>query len=117
MRERPAQLKSGEILSNGTKDLLGVEEVASFLDVGPVTIYRRCREGRLPCLKIGRSWRIRREALEEFLRQSERSTTVVGQLSSFITVPDNLIAITQTPDLLHRLDATFFLVGESRGGA
>lgn len=103
-------------MSNGTKDLLDVEEVASFLDVGPVTIYRRCREGRLPCLKIGRSWRIRREALEEFLRQSERSTTVVGQLSSFITVPDNLIAITQTPDLLHRLDATFFLVGESRGG-
>ncbi len=100
----------------GAKDLLDVEEVASFLDVGPVTIYRWCREGRLPCLKIGRSWRIRREALEEFLRQSERPTTTVGQLSTFLTVPDNLIAIAQNLDMLHVLDAAFFLVGEARGG-
>jgi excisionase family DNA binding protein len=104
-----------EVAGNG-KELLHVEEVASFLDVGPVTIYRWCREGRLPCLKIGRSWRIQREALEEFLRQSERSTSITGQLRSFLTVPDNLIAVAQTPDLLHRLDAAFFLVGEARGG-
>lgn len=102
--------------SDGGRELLHVEEVASFLDVGPVTIYRWCREGRLPCLKIGRSWRIRRESLEEFLRQSERSTTITGQLRGFLTVPDNLIAIAQTPELLHRLDAAFFLVGEARGG-
>jgi two-component system NtrC family sensor kinase len=53
------------------KDLLGPEEVAEYLGVGLVTIYRWCREGRLPCLKIGKHWRIHREALEDFLRRSQ----------------------------------------------
>jgi excisionase family DNA binding protein len=54
-------------LSADKKDILGVEEVAEYLGVGTVTVYRWCREERLPCLKIGRSWRIQREALEDFL--------------------------------------------------
>ena len=64
------------------KDLLSAEDVAGYLGVGQVTVYRWCREGRLPCLKIGKSWRIRRTALEDFLRHGERSATLVGQLRS-----------------------------------
>ncbi len=103
-----------EALTKG--DLLSVEEVAEYLGVGQVTIYRWCREGRLPCLKIGKSWRIRRAVLEDFLRQGERSATLVGQLRSFLHVPDNVIGIAENLDLLHRLDAAFFRVGEARGG-
>jgi excisionase family DNA binding protein len=84
--------------------------------VGQVTVYRWCREGRLPCLKIGKSWRIRRAALEDFLRQSERPATLAGQLRSFLTVPDKVIGIAQTPALLRRLDAAFFQVAEAREG-
>ena len=98
------------------KDLLGIEAVAEYLGVGPVTIYRWCREGRLPCLKIGKSWRVRREALEDFLRQGERSASLVGRLRSFLEVPENVIGVTQNLDLLHSLDAAFFRVGEARGG-
>lgn len=98
------------------KDLLNVEEVAGYLSVGPVTVYRWCREGRLPCLKVGRSWRVRREALEDFLRRGERSATLVGQLGAFLTVPDNVLAVAEDRDLLHRLDAAFLGVGEARGG-
>jgi excisionase family DNA binding protein len=96
--------------------LLGVAEVAEYLGVGEVTIYRWCREGRLPCLKIGKSWRIRREALEDFLRRSERSFTLVGQLRSFLEVPDNVLAIAQNREMMWDLDAAFFRVGEARGG-
>jgi hypothetical protein len=31
-------------------------------------------------------------------------------------VPDNVLAIAQNTDILHRLDAAFFQVGEARGG-
>lgn len=95
---------------------MGVADVAEYLGVGEVTVYRWCREERLPCLKVGKSWRIRREALEDFLRRSERSSTLVGQLRSFLEVPDNVLGIAQDRELLHNLDAAFFRVGEARGG-
>ena len=97
-------------------ELLGAEEVAGLLGVKESTIWRWCREGRLPCLKVGKRWRVRREALEDFLREKERSGTLVGQLGSFLRVPDNVLVIAQNLDLLHRLDAAFFRVGEARDG-
>lgn len=100
----------------GEKEILNVDDVGGYLGVGRATVYRWCREGRLPCLKVGKSWRIRRVALEDFLRRGERSATLVGQLRSFLTVPDKVIGIAQTPALLRRLDAAFFQVAETRGG-
>ena len=98
------------------KDLLSAEDVARYFGVGQMTVYRWCKEGRLRCIKLGKHWRIRREALEEFLRQHEHSTTLVGQLGSFLRVPDNVLAIAQNIDVLHRLDAAFFRVGQAQGG-
>jgi excisionase family DNA binding protein len=98
------------------KDLLGVEDVAELMGVGKATIWRWCREGNLPCLKFGKHWLVRREALEDFLRRNERPATLVAQLRSFLQVPDNVLAIAQNRDILHRLDAAFFRVGEAQGG-
>jgi hypothetical protein len=70
----------------------------------------------LPCLKIGREWRIRQEALECFLEQSERSETLVGRLRSFPEVPDNVLSIAQDRQMMHRIDAAFLRVGEAKGG-
>jgi excisionase family DNA binding protein len=99
------------------KDLLDTDDVAAYLGVGSVTVWRWCRDGSLPCLKIGREWRIRREALEGFLKRSERSETLVGRLRSFLEVPDNVLAIAQDREMMHRLDAAFFQVGEAKGGS
>ncbi len=111
----PSKVKDMDKVS-AKKDLLSADDVAGYLGVGPVTVYRWCREGRLPCLKVGKHWRVRREALEDFLMRSERPTTLVGQLGSFLQVPDDVFAIAQNIDLLHRLDAAFFRVCEARGG-
>jgi excisionase family DNA binding protein len=97
-------------------ELLAATDVASMIGVKETTVYRWCKEGKLPCLKVGKHWRVRREALENFLRESERPRTLVGQLDSFLRVPDSVLAIAQNVDILHRLDAAFFRVGESRDG-
>jgi excisionase family DNA binding protein len=97
-------------------ELLAAADVAELIGIKETTVYRWCKEGKLPCLKVGKHWRIRREALEDFLRESERPRTLVGQLDSFLREPDNVLAIAQNIDLLHRLDAAFFRVGEARGG-
>jgi excisionase family DNA binding protein len=110
-------VQNGETVARSTKtELLSAEEVAELLGVKETTIWRWCREGRLPCLKVGKHWRVRREALEDFLRHSERPTSLVGQLSSFLRVPDNVLVIAENLELLHRVDAAFFRVGEAHEG-
>ena len=64
--------------STEKKELLGAEDVAVLMGVKETTVWRWCREGCLPCLKVGKHWRVRREAFEEFLKQQERSTTLYG---------------------------------------
>lgn len=98
------------------EELLGVDEVARYLGVGEVTVYRWCREGSLSCLKIGRRWRIRRGALGDFVRRRERSETLTERISSFLEVSDNVMAIAQNSNLMHRMDAAFLRAGETRDG-
>jgi excisionase family DNA binding protein len=97
-------------------ELLAAADVAGMIGVKETTVYKWCKEGKLPCLKIGKHWRIRRGALEDFLKESQRPRTLVEQLDSFLRVPDNVLVIAQNIDILHRLDAAFFRVGEARGG-
>ena len=108
-------MENGKGTSRRT-ELLAATDVAELVGIKEATVYRWCKEGKLPCLKVGKHWRIRREALEDFLRESERPRTLVGQLNSFLRVPDSVLAIAQTVDILHRLDAAFFRVGEARDG-
>ena len=97
-------------------ELLEVPHIARYLKVSEVTVYRWCKQGRLPCLKLGHSWRVRRSALEDFLERGEHSASLFGQLRSFYRVPDNVLVIAQTHQMLFRLDAAFLGVGEVRGG-
>ena len=101
---------------NANEDLLTVEEVAHRLGVGPVTIYRWCREGRLPGLKLGKVWRVRQGALDEFLRRNERGQTLVSRLNTFYTVPDHVMGTASDARAMRRLDAAFFQIAEARGG-
>lgn len=96
--------------------LLEVPEIARYLKVSEVTVYRWCKQGRLPALKLGHHWRVRRSALEAFLQRGEHSATVFGQLRSFYHVPGSVLAIAKSHEMLFRLDAAFLGVGEARGG-
>ncbi len=44
-------------------ELLTVQEVAAYLRVSRVTVWRWCQQGILPAFRIGRNWRIRRDVL------------------------------------------------------
>jgi excisionase family DNA binding protein len=65
----------GELLDKGeqrtTEALLSAENVAEYFGVKTTTVYRWCKEGRIPCLKIGKHWRMRRGQLVDFLEAEE----------------------------------------------
>ena len=46
-------------------ELLTAQEVAGYFRVSHATVLRWCKEGRIPAFRIGRSWRIRRDKLED----------------------------------------------------
>jgi excisionase family DNA binding protein len=47
----------------GDQDLLTVREVAAYLRVSRVTVWRWCQQGIIPAFQVGRNWRIRRDRL------------------------------------------------------
>ena len=48
--------------------LLTTEEAAALLKIGPATLQRLARAGKIPALKIGKLWRYRKSDLDEWLK-------------------------------------------------
>lgn len=71
--------------SNGTRDneqIMTLREVAQYLGLHVMTVYKLTREGRVPAAKIGGQWRFKRDVLNEWLESqmhrpasSERRST------------------------------------------
>ena len=53
------------------KQVMTVKDVAEYLDVHPMTIYKYVRDGRIPAFKIGDSWRIRKDAMQKWISENE----------------------------------------------
>jgi excisionase family DNA binding protein len=62
-------------LGDGTS-LLTVAEVASAMRVSTMTVYRLIKSGELPAVRVGRSYRVRGSAVEQYL--AARSVQVDG---------------------------------------
>lgn len=52
-------------------ELLNSEEVVELLRITNTTLYTLINKQGLPAFKVGREWRFRREALEEWLQRKE----------------------------------------------
>jgi len=65
--------------------LLNVREVADFLRVNATTIYTWARQGQLPAIKVGRSWRFRQSDLETWLDENRQGCQSSGNT---VSVPD-----------------------------
>ena len=46
---------------------LSIEEVASWLEVNPRTIYRLAQTGQIPGFKVGGQWRFNEEILKDWM--------------------------------------------------
>jgi excisionase family DNA binding protein len=97
------------------KDLLSAEEVARYFGVGQMTVYRWCKEGHLRCIKLGKHWRIRREALEEFLRQHERPATLPRELSALLNTLSTHVAIIEGTGDIIAVNEAWRAFAESNG--
>ncbi len=52
-----------------TPAVMNVNEVAAYLRVAPATVYRLAQNGKIPCGKVGRAWRFRKEAIDLWISE------------------------------------------------
>jgi excisionase family DNA binding protein len=55
------------------REIFSLEQVAKKLNVSERTILRQIQAGKLVGFKVGRTWRFREEALEDYIRGQEAS--------------------------------------------
>lgn len=55
--------------------ILTIPEVAKLLQINMHTAYRYAKEGKIPAVRIGGSWRVREEILEQWLKERSGNTT------------------------------------------
>lgn len=56
-------------------DVLTISQTARFLGIGRNTAYEAARRGELPCLRIGKRILVPKQALEQRLASTLRSST------------------------------------------
>ncbi|MBI3324547.1 MAG: helix-turn-helix domain-containing protein [Candidatus Omnitrophica bacterium] len=65
--------------NNGVKpgQIMTLREVAGYLGLHVMTVYKLTREGRVPAAKIGGQWRFKRDVLDEWLESQMRKQSEV----------------------------------------
>ena len=53
--------------SHNKEQIMTLREVAKYLGLHAMTVYKLTREGRVPAAKIGGQWRFKRDVLDEWL--------------------------------------------------
>lgn len=56
--------------SNDSGTFLTVAEVAELMRVSKMTVYRLVHSGELPAVRVGRSFRVHEQAVQEYLGAS-----------------------------------------------
>ncbi len=57
---------------NSTDVIMTVQELAHYLRLSRAKVYRMAKMGRVPAFRIGKSWRFRKEAIDDWIWQETR---------------------------------------------
>lgn len=61
-------------------EILSLKELAQFLKVSTITARRWCRSGKVPAIKIGNRYRIRKEDIYELFNKDETRDKSIPEL-------------------------------------
>ena len=54
-------------------DMMTVHELARYLRMKPVTIYKHAQTGRIPAFKVGATWRFKKETIDCWIADQEHA--------------------------------------------
>ena len=50
--------------------VLTIEEASKYLRIPLSTLYKLAQDGKIPCQKVGRHWRFRKETIDHWLDEN-----------------------------------------------
>ncbi len=53
-------------------DILTVKELAEYLKMKPVTIYKLSKQGKIPAFRVASSWRYKKELIDKWLIEESK---------------------------------------------
>ena len=62
-------------------EIMTVKEVAQYLGLKPVTIYKLANEGKLPAFKVASYWRFTKELIEKWANEEPKGLPGEPELS------------------------------------
>lgn len=75
-------------------EFMSIKEVAEYLGIHEITVYKLANEGKLPCLKIGGLWRFQKDILEQWIadevhKQEAESAETEGNIKKILVIGNN----------------------------
>ena len=55
--------------------MMTVQELADYLKMKVVTIYKHAQEGKIPGFKVGSKWRFKKDTIDEWIKEQEKSNS------------------------------------------
>ncbi|MCX8043266.1 MAG: helix-turn-helix domain-containing protein [Desulfobacterota bacterium] len=62
--------------SKETSQIMTVEEVAEFLKLSKITVYKLVKKGQIPGFRVGNSWRFRKEDIYDIILRQRPQDSV-----------------------------------------
>jgi excisionase family DNA binding protein len=59
-------------MNRASREVLTIDELATYLKVAKSTLYKLAQEGRVPGQKVGKHWRFSKASIDRWLEQSSR---------------------------------------------
>ncbi|MDD5680283.1 MAG: helix-turn-helix domain-containing protein [Candidatus Omnitrophica bacterium] len=56
------------------KTVFTVQELAEYLRMKPITIYKHASRGKLPGFKVGAAWRFKKSSIDRWIEEQEKNT-------------------------------------------
>ncbi len=72
-RPTPGGQASRQLMDANDPPVMTIAEVAAYLRIPRGSVYKLAQQGRIPCQKVGRHWRFRREAVDRWLESVQQS--------------------------------------------
>lgn len=59
-------------MANEQPEIMTVKEVAAYLKMKPVTIYKLSKEGKIPAFRVASFWRFKKDLIDKWLSDESK---------------------------------------------